>query len=368
METLYQTAKDIILKFKKKGYYEEFSQQDMFYFSFINEGKKMMMLFIDSFFGDSYGIQLFFNNNGFEYLHHIFTTPNPDSITIGDCDSIFGIIKAKKDLLPDDYAYLKENHVRVKEEDNVIFYRFQTGYDERYCNEKEVSDFILAGSFVLSLLKNDYNPVKECFNEAYSVVAEIDTDKLTYEVRYQDLPYLIPDKRKVSENKNFVLEFKNAKYIDDEIDFYTTYLPIKIKETRKRVMLNLIHYKKYGYNDVYFIKDKTTVKSALMGMLYDSFMKHGVPLEVNFSHNEYSDYSIKTLEKLHVDVKTERVSDDTMDVAQRIGDELFDISHDNALPQNEVDDALNVVKDKALKNQNNNNSSDTENNGFGFIS
>ena len=68
METLYQTAKDIILKFKKKGYYEEFSQQDMFYFSFINEGKKMMMLFIDSFFGDSYGIQLFFNNNGFEYL------------------------------------------------------------------------------------------------------------------------------------------------------------------------------------------------------------------------------------------------------------------------------------------------------------
>ena len=368
MNTLYQNAKEIILKLKKKGYFDEFNQVEMFYLDFENEGKKMLLIFIQSFFGASYGIQILNNNNGFEYMHKIGTSENPDSITIGDCDSIFAIIKSKADLIDKDYKYLKDNHVRVKDYDNVIFYRYQTGFEERYCNDNEVGDFILASSFMQSFLKNDYQDIKECFNNGYTAMAYIDTDKLSYNARYQDLPYLVPEKRKLKENKEFIEEFKNFKYIDDSIDFYTTYLPIKISENKRRVLLILIHYNKYGYNDIFYIKDKTTVKSAIMGMLYESFMKHGIPLEANFCHYEYKLYIEKTLDKLNVEVKSLAVSDETQDIAQQISDNIFSISNDETLPYEDVSNILTDAKNKVISRNDNNNEKNNINNDFGFVS
>ena len=128
----YKEVRKLINAFIKKDYWHDFSSADIFYQAY---GKrKTLLTFLDSFFGDSYGIQLFYNKEGFNYVHDIFTTSDSDFITIGDCDSICAVLIAKKDLKESEMNFLKENNFRIKDENNLIIYRFEKGYGQRLSN------------------------------------------------------------------------------------------------------------------------------------------------------------------------------------------------------------------------------------------
>ena len=137
-ETVYKEVRNIINNFIKKDYWNSFCSADIFYFD-DSKKKKTMITFIDSFFGESYGIQFFINRDGFNYVHDIFTSKNPDMISIGDCDSICAVLVSKEGLTKEDTDFLKSCHARIKEENNLIIYRFKRGYAQRMANEDELA-------------------------------------------------------------------------------------------------------------------------------------------------------------------------------------------------------------------------------------
>ena len=134
--SIYLECRDIIKTFLKKDYWNHFTSADVFYIV-DNKGNRSMITFLDAFFGESFGIQLFNNRDGFNYVHDIFTIDNPDIITIGDCDSICAVLVSKKDLKPHEIKYLKDKKVRIRENNNLILYRFEKGYAHRLASKKE---------------------------------------------------------------------------------------------------------------------------------------------------------------------------------------------------------------------------------------
>ena len=82
--------------FIKKNYWQTFTSADLFYIAEMR--KKYLFTFVEQFFGDSFGCQLFFNANGFNYVHDILTTSNENSVSILDCDSICAAFISKSDL------------------------------------------------------------------------------------------------------------------------------------------------------------------------------------------------------------------------------------------------------------------------------
>lgn len=296
----YLLCRKIMKDFIKKEYWTVFSSADIFY---VSEGKnKVLFTFVEQFFEDSFGCQLFFNYKGLNYVHDVLTAESPDVVTIYDCDSICAIFVDKCNLKEEEIKFLKDNKIKIMQEKNLFFYRFEQGYKQRLCNDKEIKIYLTYLELISSIISNEYNDIIEAFENTYATVIIMDKQNFEYSIIYRPLPYLETIPRAMKANVEFADEFKNGTYINDDSYFFTSYVPVVVKETNIRPLIIYCYFPKLNRHYFkYLINEPKEYKNLLFGILYDVFTEIGVPVKMIFNNRDIYSLLRKTLDLLNID-------------------------------------------------------------------
>ena len=189
MDNNYKNIRKIINDFISKNYFTLYGSSDIFYFETLN-GKRSIMTFMDNFYGEFYGLQLFYTNEGLNYIHDLFSYDDPMFITVGDCDSICLALIPKDKLEPEDIKYLRENKVNIKEDNNIIIYRFKRGFGRKFANYNELAILFDKLNILGSILQNEKKSIKEAFEKELCVISVVDTVNYLYTNFYKPCPIL----------------------------------------------------------------------------------------------------------------------------------------------------------------------------------
>ncbi len=317
----YRDCKKIMKEFIKKEYWTKFSSADIFY---ILEGRnKSLFTFVEQFFNESFGIQLFFNDNGFNYVHDILTINSENVISLVDCDSLCAVFISKEDLKPEEISFLKKNKIRIMENNNFLVYRFEPGYNHRLANNKEYSLLLKHLEFISSIIENEHQELIEAFNEGHAAVSVMDMQEMQYSIVYRPLPYLEAIPKKLKANIAFAEEFKAATYLDDECYCFSAYTPIVIKETGVRPLIMYFYYpklKKHYFK--YIIDSPKEYKNCIFGILYDVFHEIGKPIKMLINNRNIHALMTKTLDYMDIEncfLREEaKVDDNVNDLVARL--------------------------------------------------
>lgn len=327
----YIECKRLLKSFKKKDYWKYFSSADTFLF-YLGK-KKSLFTFVEQFYNDSFGCQLFFNNKGFNYVHDILSTSKENLITICDCDSICAIFAPKSDLKDEEIAYLKKNKIKIMENDNLLIYRFEAGLKERIANVKEIEILLTNLYYLNSIIPQEFNDIIEAFKKNDSVVCFMDEKRLEYSVIYRPLPYLECKIKKEKPNIQFVEEFKNSTYLNDECFFSASYLPVIIKDKNIRPLIISFYYTKSNRNYFkYLITTPNEYKNCIFGILYDVFTDVGMPYKIIFNNRYFHAIVENTLNELNIENYFER---ETYVMDNEVSEVLEKIGIDNNTPLDE---------------------------------
>ncbi len=317
----YRDCKKIMKDFIKKEYWTKFSSADIFY---ILEGRnKSLFTFVEQFFNEGFGVQLFFNDNGFNYVHDILTVNSENVVSLVDCDSLCAIFVSKEELTDDEREFLKNNKIRIMENNNFLVYRFEPGYNYRLANSKEYSLLLKHLEFIASIIENEKQELIEAFNEGHSAVTVMDMQAMQYSIVYRPLPYLEVLPKRLKANIGFAEEFKNTAYVDDECYCFSAYTPIIAKETAVRPLVVYFYYpklKKHYFK--YIIDTPKEYKNCFFGILYDVFHEIGKPIKLIFNNRNIHAISAKTLDLMNIENsfirEDARVDDNVNDLVSRL--------------------------------------------------
>ncbi len=349
-DRLYKEIRLLINNFIKKDYWNSFCSADIFY---VNDSKKKktMITFIDSFFGESYGLQFFINTDGFNYVHDILTSKNPDMISIGDCDSICAVLISKENLSEEDKKFLSMNKARVKEENNLIIYRFKKGYAQRIANENEIKMVLERMSYLSSIISNEFDDIINAFQNGLSVVSYVDLKECVYQLSYIPLPYLEHNPKYKPVNNNFIEEYKNKTFISDECYMFTSYLPIVIKETSVRPLLLYFYFNESKKSFLKFIvDDPKTYYDYIFGILDEVFLKIGKPTKITFNNRDFYYYSAKTLNSLQIECERTDNNDYVDNNISTVISQVFEKTNDDVIEKESavlllMETLTNVIND-----------------------
>lgn len=301
----YAELREAFLEYKKKKYFEIFSSADIF--CIYEEKRTVLLTFIEQFFGETYGLQLFYTKDGLNYVHDILSSEDEYAITVGDCDSIVCVFKKKKELTNDDIIFLNLVGKNPVNENNVILYRFEKGYRYRTCNKKEISIMSLYGVFLSSLIRNEKEEILEAFRNGDCVVSNLNAELHEYSCIYRPLPYLESNPNKQKANMPFVMEYKDKPYLNEDCYLYTSYLPVSVQKTRIRPLLLYFYFVKSGAMQLkYIIEEPKEYKNVIYGILDDVFNNIGMPCKMIINNRDLYYILTKTLDCLNIENVFER--------------------------------------------------------------
>lgn len=299
-KNIYLDCKKLLKDFIKKEYWSDFTAADLFYI--IRDNARALFTFVDQFFGDSFGCQLFFNANGLNYVHDILTSADENTVTIYDCDSLCAALVCKSDLKEEEIKFLRDNKIRINENNNLIIYRYEAGYSQRIANNKDMKVLLIYLELMASILNNEYNDIVHWFKENESIVAIMDEEKLEYDIAYRPLPYLERKPRALKANEGFIEEFKDCTYLNDECYLFATYMPVVIKESKVRPLVLYFYFPKLKKNAFkYILNEPKEYKSIIFSILYDVFMEIGVPYRIIFNHRIIHSILKKTINAMNIE-------------------------------------------------------------------
>ena len=350
MDNNYKNIRKIINDFISKNYFTQYGSSDIFYFETLN-GKRSIMTFMDNFYGEFYGLQLFYTNEGLNYIHDLFSYDDPMFITVGDCDSICLALIPKDKLEPEDIKYLRENKVNIKEENNIIIYRFKRGFGRKFANYNELAILFDKLNILGSILQNEKKSIKEAFEKELCVISVVDTVNYLYTNFYKPCPILEHMPKSNYINQEFIDEYKNKPKKEDELYVLSAYLPIILEEDLIRPLLITFYYpftNKVSINS--FMDKPTDYKNVIWSMLDEVFTNNGVPARIIFSNRYLYAIALKTLSKLNIevlyDIKIQDASEEDNSLAknnlQDIISEIYTQTNDEIMTSKE---AGNIIID-----------------------
>ena len=309
-EYLYKNIRKILTEFTKKNYWSNFTSADIFYFMIKDKERifpntrNSLLTFVDSFFERGFGIQLFFTKEGFSYVHNLFTSLNPENINTGDCDSLCAIFFRPEDLDEDERDYIHQNGANIKEDSNLIIYRFKKGYRTTFASKKEEKVLFENLCLLKSIIENEFNDLQDIFKKNLACLAEADPEKLEYKLSYQPLPYLNIESKKEKVHEDFTSDFKDITYLNENCYIFVSYLPIIIEETNIRPLLVYMYYEQSDRSFVRYILDgPKEYHNNIFGIYYDAFTKIGVPIKAIFNDQDIYSISTKTFNKMNIETE-----------------------------------------------------------------
>ena len=304
----YKTLKKYMNLFYKQDFFHLYTSADLF-LNYFNNKEKYLFSFINNFLEESVGVQLFDNNNGFNYVHDILTLSVDNMLIAGRIDSICAIYLEKDLLTKEDIDFIHSMGFRVKQENNLVIYRYELGKMKRYANKKEMERLIKNCEFVYSLAKDNYKDVIDAFNDQKSPISFIDEKELLYRTIYLELPTLSVNPRKLPVNKQVVEEFSKFQYTGEECYMFVAYTPLIVKETGVRPLLVYFYFSERNRIIFKYITDEPKeYKNYIFGILDDVFSKEGLPEKIYLNDRAFYSFLNKTLNE--VNVQTELLLED----------------------------------------------------------
>jgi len=351
----YLELKECFLSFKRNNYFEKFNSGDIFCVKEKGKNDCALMTFIDQFFGDTLGLQLFYTKDGLNYVHDILSCMDETSVTIGDCDSIVAVYKKKNQLTVDDLAFLKMLDQKPVNKLNLICYRFQKGMKSRCCTKKEISILSLYGVFLASLIPNEHQDIVNAFLEGNSVLAELDINEKRYSAFYQPLPYLQIPLTSMPVNEPFVEDYKNRTYLNEDCYLYTSYLPVIIKDTKVRPILLYFYFLQSNRMELKYILDEPKeYKNCIYGILDDVFDKVGLPAKMVINNRDLYYILRKTLTKMNIEVTFERENNvSNKDYVSQVISRIYEVTQDSEMESKETITMIVEIIQDALKGMDN---------------
>lgn len=297
---IYLDCKKLLKEFLKKEYWSVFTAADLFYIA--SSKDRALFTFVDQFFGDSFGCQLFFNASGLNYVHDILTSQNEQTVTIYDCDSLCAAFVSKSELKDDEKDFLRKNNIRINEINNLIIYRYEAGFRQKIASDKDVKILFEYLELIHSILKNEYNEIVEWFKENESITAIMDKKLLEYQLIYRPLPYLEKMPKLSPANSGFIDEFNDCVYLNDECYLFTGYLPIIIEETNVRPLVVYFYFPKIKVHRFKYILDSPKeYKNIFYSILYEVFLETGIPFKISFNNRIIYSILKNTINKLNIE-------------------------------------------------------------------
>ena len=298
---VYKDIKNMVNKFRKEGYWDCFNSSNQFY---IGTNKEALVSFTHDELSSSYGIQLFYTPEGFNYLHDRLTVHYEGVVTFDDCDALFLKVVDKDNITEDEKNFINKLGFKVGST-NIIIKRYQPGYVERYANLNEIKIVYKYLEILASVIKNEFTDIMAAIDTDYTPL--IFVEGYSYDVTYRPLPLLYRDYRLKSVNKGFVDEFKNKTYIDDTCYLFTMYSKTFINEVKQKPLIILIYYPNNNIVDIKSILDKPTeYNESIFGVLYEVFEQHGMPLKLITNNLKLQSYFYNTLKKLNIEQEFKR--------------------------------------------------------------
>ena len=350
----YNELKECFASFKRNHYFEKFTSGDIFCVNEQNKMNLILMTFIDQFFGESMGLQLFYTKDGINYVHDILSSGDDGVINIGDCDSIVAVYKKQKELTKDDYDFLKKLDQKVVREYNLICYRFTKGLKPRVCNKNEISIVSLYGVFLASLIPNEHKYIVEAFNRGDSVMAKLNVEEKRYDCFYGPLPYLEIKLRKEPVNEPFVKEYSNHPYLNEDCHLCTSYLPVIIKENGVRPLLLYFYFVESNRFELkYIIDSPKEYKNCIYGILDDIFTSIGQPAKMIINSRELYYILTKTLDALNIENVFQRELDfSNKDDVSILISRMYEKTLDTEMESKEAVSMLLDLISNVVKNEN----------------
>ena len=353
-ERIYLEIKLIIKKFKKRNYFSLFSSSDIF-LTYFSKNHTYLSTFMDTFYGDSYGVQVFFNHAGFNYVHDIFTT-NDDVINVGDCDSLVSVF-TPKDELDDEMKKFLKNHNRRISNENLFIYRFQPGYGKRFASVKEMQTVLENLLFLSSLIENDMSDITEAVKNEKAVISYVNKEKFEYFVKYDNLPLLehMPSKGPI--NIDFYNEFKDMVYVNEECYLFSSYVPLVIKETNVRPLMVYFLMPNSGKVLFRFISDSPKdYKSCIYGILDEIFTMFNKPVKMFLNNRKIYSIIARTMNELKIEIDFLRENPSADKELGEIIGKIYDKTSDGYIENVEamnllmelITDTLNSIEDDDL--------------------
>ncbi len=299
----YNVIKKYMSLFAKQDYFNLYTSADLF-LNYFNDDNRYLFSFLNNFLEDCVGIQLFDNNNGFNYVNDVLSLSVDNMLIAGRIDSICAIYLDKDLLTDEDIDFIHKMGHRVKKDKNLVIYRYELGKMKRFANKKEMIKLIKNCEFVYSLVKDNYKDTIEAFNDAKSPISFIDEKLLVYRTMYSDLPNLSISPRRMPINKQVVEEFKEFTYTGEECYMFVAYTPLIIKETGVRPLLVYFYFSERNKVVFKYITDEPKeYKNYIFGILDDVFSKEGLPEKVYLNDRSFYSFLNKTLKELNIDTE-----------------------------------------------------------------
>lgn len=309
-------------QFISKGYFEQFNSENFFYlFDFKSRG---VLFFSERFFNDSFGIQIFFDDSGLNYLHDALTSKNGFSINHFFSNAVLLAVVQKADLLEDDIDFLHQQKLKAVET-NYIPYRFKEGYGLDYLSLKELDQVLNYLYYLSSLLENEKNDIIDAFDAEKIVLSFFNPNDLIYEVRYVGMLNLEKFPAKSKKNQSFIDDNCMLGFSNDTCSLCHAYLPIK--KTAKASypsILMLYSEEKKSYEYQLISCNPSRICDYVYGFLDDYFKKNGLPGTLKINHRKIFSSVYKTLTELNMDVFFERENDACDECMYELIEKLID--------------------------------------------
>lgn len=299
----YDEIKKYMKRFDDNSFFNTYSSADLFLNIFHNK-KRYIFSFINNFLEISVGIQLFLNNNGFNYVHDILTLNGDNMIVAGKMDSLCAVYLDKEYLTKDDIDYIHNMGYRIKKEKNLVIFRYELGYMKRYANKKELNELLENIEFIYSFVKDDNNFIDSmsAFETERMPISFIDNKRLEYTTTFLPIPNLSVMPRKLPVNNQVVEEFKNIQFTGETCYMFCAYTPLIIQETGVRPLLLYFYFQERNKVVFKYITDSPKeYKNYIFGILDDVFNKEGLPEKIYMNDRSFYSYLAKTLKELNIE-------------------------------------------------------------------
>ncbi|MBQ9449558.1 MAG: hypothetical protein IJU60_06780 [Acholeplasmatales bacterium] len=293
-----------IRSFLKKQYWNKFTNYDIFHFMIDN--KRYVASFISNFYGDSFGIQIYNTADGMNYLSDIFTEEDEEINLVKEfeCDALCIILSEENSLSADDKVYLKERGVRVKEDNNLLLYRFESGYGRRYANFNEEVDILRFLDVLSDILNDNLADLEENFAKELSALAFVNEEERSYYLTFGDLPYL---ETPITNHKVYPYALKSLQEIKKEKDscfINILYSPIVCKEDNVRPVMVYFYYPEKNYHKMaYMICNKKKYKEEFWNVVLNVFDEYHIPKEIYINNRRFYSYIAKTFKEMKIKVE-----------------------------------------------------------------
>ena len=296
----YRTIKKLILKFEKNGYFDIYSDQ-IFSNIFTSTHKEVYMRISNTIYGKYKGVELFFNNRGYNFLHDSLLFSD-EYIRYDEYDAVTLLLLDSDDISYNEGKYIHSLGMKIKKNNNAIVYRNNFGKKTNYANYNELRLMCVNLDFLSQMIPLEKEDIDKHQKEEKIPVSIIYDSKNVYSVNYFYIRKLEWLPKPSPSNLDFVKEYQNKIYNPKESYLLSSFYPMVLKENGTKPLLISFLSPDDKIVFKYIIGGVQTFKKVFFGLLDEIFSElKFLPSKIYFDNRDLFQICHKTLEALNIE-------------------------------------------------------------------